>query len=227
MSGPQDHGVLHDLLDDLLDLVLPRHCAGCGVPGRTLCAPCAEQLGRPAFEHRPTPAPDGLPPLTTVAAYDGAVRSVLLAHKERGHLAMARPLGRALAEAVRLHGPGAVLVPVPSAAAAVRARGHDHARRVAAVAGRRLGQRTAAVLVQCRAVADQAGLDAGARARNLQGALAVRRRLDGLDVVVVDDLVTTGATVVEAARALTAAGARVRGAAAVAVTLRRVPGASG
>lgn len=220
-------GLLHGLLGDLLDLVLPRDCAGCGAAGATLCGRCADRLRRPAFSHRPTPAPAGLPPLSAVAAYDGPVRSVLLAHKERGRVALAVPLGEALAAAVRPYGPGAVLVPVPSAAAVVRARGHDHARRLAAVAARRLGQRTAAVLVQSRPVQDQAGLGAAARARNLHGALVARRRLDGVDVVVVDDLVTTGATVVEAARALTAAGARVRGAAAVAVTLRRTPGASG
>ena len=208
------------MLADLLDLVLPRDCAGCAEPGRTLCARCARELRRPAFAHRPCPAPAGLPDLTAAAAYDGVVRSVLLAHKERGRVGLAGPLGRALAEAVRLHGPGAVLVPVPSAASAVRARGHDHARRVAAQAGRQLGVRTAAVLVQSRAVDDQSGLDAGERRANLSGALTARRPVPGLDVVVVDDLVTTGATLAEAARALHAAGARVRGAAVVAATLR-------
>ena len=209
------------MLADLLDLVLPRDCAGCGQPGRTLCGRCAGALTAPAFAHRPTPAPAGLPPLTAVAAYDGVVRSLLLAHKERGRVALSRPLGRALAEAVRPHGSGVVLVPVPSAPAAVRARGHDHARRTACVAARRLGLRTAAVLLQARAVDDQSGLGAAARAANLDGALRARRRLDGIEVVVVDDLVTTGATLAEAVRALRCAGAQVRGAAVVAATLRR------
>jgi predicted amidophosphoribosyltransferase len=74
--------------------------------------------------------------------------------------------------------------------------------------------------VQARAVEDQSGLSAGARRDNLAGALRSRRRLDGREVVVVDDVVTTGATLAEAARALTAAGARVRGAAVVAATVR-------
>ena len=133
----------------------------------------------------------------------------------------ARPLGRALAGAVAAHGPGVVLVPVPSSPASVRARGHDHARRLTAVAGRAVGAPTAAVLVQARDVQDQAGLDTAARSANLTGALRARRRLDGLDVVVVDDVVTTGATLADAARALTAAGARVRGAAVVATTVLR------
>lgn len=207
------------MLADLLDLVLPRDCAGCSVPGRTLCPRCAAVLSGPPLGHLPTLP--GIPALAAAAAYDGVVRSLLLAHKERGRLALAGPLGRALAGVAALHGPGAVLVPVPSSRASVRARGHDHARRLAAVAGRRLGVRTAPVLVQSRHVADQAGLDATARSANLSGALVARRRLDGLPVVVVDDVVTTGATLAEAARALTAAGASVRGAAVVAATVLR------
>lgn len=209
------------MLVDLLDLVLPRDCAGCAAPGRTLCPGCGKALSGPPVAHRPTPAPPGLPPVVAAAAYDGVVRSLLLAHKERGRLALAGPLGRALARAAAAHGRGAVLVPVPSSPVSVRARGHDHARRLTAVAGRRLGARTAAVLVQARSVDDQSGLDAAARSANLAGALRARRRLDGLDVVVLDDVVTTGATIAEATRALTAAGAHVRGAAVVAATVRR------
>lgn len=210
------------MLADLLDLVLPRDCAGCGVPGRTLCPACTGLLlGAAPFDHRPTPAPAGLPPLTAAAAYDGVVRALLLAHKEHGRVGLAGPLGRALAAAAAPHGPGVVVVPVPSSRAAVRARGHDHARRLASGAARELGVRSAALLVPVRAVADQSGLDAASRAGNLAGALAARRDLTGVEVLVVDDVVTTGATLAEAARALTAAGARVRGAAVVAATPRR------
>jgi predicted amidophosphoribosyltransferase len=215
--------VLVDLPAALLDLVLPRDCAGCRAPGVGLCRACAAALHAGPRRTRPTPCPPGLPPLTAAAAYDGPVRALLLAHKEHGRLLLVRPLGAALAGAVALLAPppGAVLVPVPSSPAAVRARGHDHARRLAREAARRSGLRARPVLVPQRAVADQAGLDAAGRAANLAGALVVRHRLEGVDVVLVDDVVTTGATLAEAARALRAAGARVHGAAVVAATLRR------
>lgn len=107
-----------------------------------------------------------------------------------------------------------LLVPVPSARGAVRARGHDPARRIAlAAAGelRRTGTpaRVVAVLRQRRWVADQSGLNSRERLDNLAGALEVVaggvRLLGGGPVVLVDDLMTTGASLREAARAVRAA----------------------
>ncbi|MFD7735507.1 ComF family protein [Kitasatospora phosalacinea] len=85
------------------------------------------------------------------------------------------------------------------------------------------------MLRHSRPVADQAGLGAAERRRNLDGALAVPARvaprLAGHRLVLVDDLVTTGASLAEAARALRAAGCPPRAAATVAATARRGPGA--
>jgi predicted amidophosphoribosyltransferase len=172
---------------------------------------------------RPDPAPEGLPVVSAAVAYEGVVRRVLLAHKERGALGLAGPLGGALAAAVR-HGDGArgpgpvVLVPVPSARRAVRARGHDHVVRIARVAAGRLRAEgwvadVVPALALRRAVRDSAGLGARERRANLAGAMRLRtggvRLLRAVpprtSVVLVDDLMTTGATIAEAARALRAA----------------------
>ncbi|MGL4743631.1 MAG: ComF family protein [Dermatophilaceae bacterium] len=127
------------------------------------------------------------------------------------------------------------VVPVPASARARYRRGDDPVldlvRAAVRVAGCQPGVDTAAVLHHLRRVADQAGLGRTARAANLAGALAVRPRarrlVAGAVCLVADDVVTTGATLAEATRALRAAGARhVVGAAAVA-TPRRGDGLAG
>ncbi|MFB7269949.1 ComF family protein [Streptomyces sp. NPDC056244] len=205
---------------EITGLVLPVACGGCGSPRTPLCEDCGRALyGTWPCRVRPVPEPVGLPAVYAAAPYEDAVRSVLLAHKERGALGLAGPLGRALAGAVRDVAPAGtgvgplLLVPVPSSRRAVGARGHDATRRIAlAAAGelRRTGRacRVLPVLRQRRAVADQAGLGARQRRANLSGALEVAsggaRLLEGGRVVLVDDLMTTGSSLVEAARALRA-----------------------
>lgn len=125
------------------------------------------------------------------------------------------------------HGDRALaLVPVPSAPSAVRRRGHDpllrSARRAAATL-QRSGQQATVVagLQHGRRVADQAGLDRREREDNLHGSLVATRTANratyGCCVVLVDDIVTSGATLRESARALEAAGVRPCGAAVIAV----------
>lgn len=228
---------------EIAGLVLPADCAGCGLPRSVLCERCRGELyGHGPRRVRPDPEPVGLPPVHAAAPYAESVRSLLIAHKERGALALAKPLGGALAGAVlragRVHtGPGVrdrrgplLLVPVPSARHAVAGRGHDAGRRVAwAAAGVLRGAgfpvRVAAVLRLRRAVADQSGLDARQRRLNVAGAMGVARGAErlwrqGEPVVLVDDLMTTGATLAEAARAVSGAGGPVVGAAVVAAPWR-------
>ena len=128
-----------------------------------------------------------------------------------------------------------VLVPVPSAAAAVRDRGFDATAALAGRAARTLARqrpvRSSGLLAQRKGLADQADLDAVQRAANLRGGLrlaggidSLRCRPDGPALVVVDDLVTTGASLTEAVRCLETAGYEVLGAATVSATVRMLSG---
>ena len=110
-------------------------------PAGALVRPLRRLAPRSRPAHAPSPLAPGLPPTWTVTTYDGAVREALLAHKEHGRLGLAGPLGAALSRSVAAAvaasvaveaWPPVVLVPVPSARAATRARGHDPLLRTAA-----------------------------------------------------------------------------------------------
>jgi predicted amidophosphoribosyltransferase len=228
------------LLSALADLVLPRTCAGCGVPGPVLCRRCAVLLAapRPAAPRR---FPWGFPPTAAAGAYDGPVRPAVNAFKEQGRSELARPLGAALALAVAAvvsavppgRGP-VLLVPVPSSAAALRTRGRDHvreltARAVAELRAAGLPAAEARLLRRRGKARDSAGLSAAARRANLSGTFQrCAPPPPGVLLVLVDDVVTSGATLTEAAAALSAEGRPgdppVLGA-VVAATPRRPPGA--
>jgi predicted amidophosphoribosyltransferase len=221
----------------LLALAVPVECPGCGAVDVRLCSRCGAALAAPAGRV-PLTAP--LPVTTWACApYGGVVARCVVAWKDRGRLDLTTALGAALARAVdaalanapAVPGGRIVLVPVPSSAAARRARGADVTAALARAARADLRRRGLVVgvrpaLYQRRRVADQAGLGAGARRANLAGALGVRRtsrsRLRTAVVVLVDDIVTTGATAAEACAVLAEQGARVVGVAAACWTPRRL-----
>jgi predicted amidophosphoribosyltransferase len=199
----------------LADLVLPRTCAGCGVPGAVLCRRCGRLLTRPHLA-APRRFPLGFPPTVAAGAYEGPVRAAVLAFKERGRAELGRPLGTALALAaaavVSGGGPwGAeplLLVPVPPSAAGLRSRGRDHVRELTRravaelrAAGVEAGE--ARLLRRHGRVRDSAGLSAAQRRANLAGTFVPAGAPPSRGVVVlVDDVVTSGATLTEAAGVL-------------------------
>jgi predicted amidophosphoribosyltransferase len=233
----------------LVDLVLPAGCAGCRASStalrRGVCGDCvavvAELVPHPV---RPVPAPSGLPPCAALGGYQGVLRELVLSYKERGRHGLAGPLGALLAQVVTAHGGweshGAapvLLVPVPGTAQAVRHRHGDHVGRLARHAAVRLRDagRPAVVAHPLRALPrpDSAGLGSAARAAAAATAFRVRPsraarlqalvRSYGAQVVVVDDIVTTGVTAATVTARLAEAGVPVTAVAVLAATARRLP----
>lgn len=227
------------MLSELTDLVLGLSCAGCGRGGVDLCADCRRSLSplrgltRTTVEnvHDPSLGPC---PVVAGGTYEGLLREVVLAWKRRGHTRLTPHLGVLVAAAVCALDPPSrlTLVPVPTTRRSRRRRGADLVGDLATASAAAL--REVGVDARCRpwvtfarTPRDQVGLDADERAANLSGALRARsqarapaRRGGGPPgpetVVVVDDVLTTGATIGEMMRALAAVPVAVHGAAVVA-----------
>ena len=219
-----------------LDLVFPPTCIPCGAPGDDgldLCAGCRAEL--PAMGvaclrcARPLPdavlatpdAPAPLcgpcrrkpPPFTRAYAafrYEQPLPTLVGALKYRGRLDTLRLMGLLLAESltqVDAEAPAGI-VPVPLHPRRLRERGYNQALELARIVGRRLDVAVLAnSCARVRATPPQTGLEAKARQQNLRGAFAATADLTGAHLAVLDDVVTTGSTVGEVARALLAAGA--------------------
>ncbi len=198
-------------------MLFPTDCSGCGTQDRSLCAACRAAL---------------LPDVTlrlvgglrvhTAVEYGGRVRRVILAFKEQGRTDAAPALARTLVAAIAAataSAPAAELLCIPTSRAAYRRRGYDPVRLLL----RRSGARASRDLRFARATATQKALGVGERSTNLSGAFVARRRLDGRSFVLVDDILTSGATLAEAARAVREAGGEVVGAATLAFTVRLLP----
>lgn len=244
------HGTMGDMtswgwsaVEPWLQSVLPRNCAGCQRVGRLWCPACsvAVRSQRAAL----VPAPMGAPGIVAVAGeHRDLLRSAVLLHKSRHHagvfadlvylaaacLALVRAVLRALRGSPRHEGAHLALVPVPpSSPSAWRSPAGEVARSLAA----------GSVDVSCydllrsrRRRTAQKSLDAAGRARNVVGAFelnprrSVRRHTEGTSggavAVLIDDVVTTGATLSQARMVVESAGFVVP----AAIALTRTPGPS-
>lgn len=213
----------------LLDLLLPRECGGCGRTGTLWCRECAELMRDHPVQLSPRVDP-GVP-VWALGRYDGPRRRSVIEMKERGRRDLSTPLGIAVAGALATLerwgelGTGIrdpiVLVPAPTRARAARSRGGDPVRRVAESVRekRETGSavarpiRVCPILRMTRGVRDSVGLSAADRVTNVNGRVsldttAISSMAQDCDIVVLDDVLTTGATAAESVRALSLSGIR-------------------
>jgi ComF family protein len=193
------------LFERLLDLVFPDRCVVCGGGGGLFCAACRERL-RPYPAEVPTP---GLDAMAIAWIYDGAVRRAVHSMKYRRRRRVADALGDALAAAL-VAPPADALVPVPLHAERMAERGFNQAEELARRLGRRWGLPVcAAGLARARDTGHQARLNRRERRDNVAGAFCWQGPGQApARALLVDDVLTTGATLAACAEALRAAGTR-------------------
>lgn len=210
------------------ELLFPQRCISCKTLGRALCPSCLPEW---KFENRFQILRDNQGnrlPVFSSADYSDVTRSIILAAKESSikdaDRLVTQALNFSLAKFLQCNFAN-LLVPIPSRAQATRTRGRDFLAEITQGVAKEFNIDSAALLRHRRKVRDQSGLSLGARRNNLAGAFVLdsgRGQPLGAELLLIDDLVTTGATLLEAARALRYAGFEVKGAvtAAVAQPLR-------
>ena len=210
------------LRDAAADLFLGSSCPGCARPGWGACPACLAALGRET-PVRTIHTESGEWPVWAACTYRPPIPALLKAWKDEGAWGLTTPFATAVVRTVVAHDPGnCLVVPVPSRAVAVRERGHDHARSLARSVARGLGWRSEPLLRVGSAGVDQFDLARQERWRNMAG--AIRAQAGHGRVLLIDDVVTTGASLQASATALTEAGWTVVGAATIASSeLRLTP----
>ena len=186
----------------MLDLAGPPRCAACGLLGHVVCASCRDEL----VECPPLDAPPPLARLSAAYLYESVPRALVLGLKLGGLRTRAGPLAEAMCRSAWRDAIGGdVLTWVPGNVVEARRRGYDHAEVLARLVATRLGIPATHLLTAASAKLDQTGLSRAQRRDNPMGAF-VARPVHGR-VVLVDDVMTTGATICACARALIAGGA--------------------
>ena len=211
------------LISELKYLLFPTRCFGCRELGYSICSKCRKLWNPHLYQSR-------VYNLAVYSAipYSPVAKNILLAAKEQS-VKSADQLVRSAMKA-SLHelfqkSPSCALVPIPSGRTSNRRRGREFINEMAISVARDFGVAVLPLLEHQRIIRDQSKLNISSRRENLAMALSIKpqfhRNYSGEKVVILDDLITTGATINEANRALTRGGFAVQAAATACVALRR------
>jgi ComF family protein len=208
-----------------LDFLLPLRCLGCGKEGSLICPSCCETLPRvklPLCQRCGDTVSEGILcrncinyPLTidgirSVFLFQGTVRQAILQLKYKHLKAVSAPLAQLLVEFLHSRPmKGEVIVPVPLHPKRLRQRGYNQASLVAEELNKLIGLPVAEdALIRVQDAVPQARTrSAQERRQNVKDAFACHQELEGKQILLIDDVCTTGATLDACATALKAAGA--------------------
>jgi len=224
LGGLRVARVAASVIDAVVRTVLPPVCAGCGVSGHWMCPicdTCVRRIDLGSICERCGGHREGATTCVRCAdwsrslarcrsayIFDGAVRQSIHRLKYSGEHARAEWCGIEIARlAIELGWRPDILVPVPLHRSILRTRGYNQSAKIASFASIALSVPWGDVLVRTRPTVSQVGLDADHRRENVSGAFACRYDLTDLAIVLIDDVVTTGATLEACAETCQSAGA--------------------
>ena len=208
-------------MKSLTELIFPSRCIGCSQLGISICSICRKSW-HPHIYHRGIKVSDKTYPVISAIEYSPIASRVLLRAKEANQEAADQLLVKAITHSLRYflknYG-GGDLVAIPSRRSATRKRGRDFMQEITESVANIETLKSIKILQHQRAVRDQSKLNSQQRNRNIAGAFSTTCNLAKAassgntgPLIIVDDLVTTGATLAEAIRALQTAGFNVLGA---------------
>ena len=212
--------IFRSVINSLSSLIIPVQCLSCSAADQILCARCAHQL----LNHLPQSDLEVAQGKTIMRIashlpFGDLVSQVVLGAKDDANPKLERIIIEALVKARACFDDDVVLIPIPSTSAARRKRGRDFVLDMTRSLAELSGDIVIPLLTYTRKVAPQKSLNAHDRALNLKGALAARTdlahrfraHLIEKEILIVDDVLTTGATMLEGFRAVAAVGARCLG----------------
>jgi predicted amidophosphoribosyltransferase len=211
------------IFSDFKYLLFPTRCFGCRELGYSICSQCRKLWNPHLYQSRISDLA-----IYSAIPYSPVAKNILLSAKEQNIKSadeLVRSAMRAsLQELFQKHS-SCALVPIPSGRSSNRRRGRDFICEMASSVAKDFGVAVLPLLEHRRVIRDQSNLNIAGRRENLAMALSIKPEFHGIysgeSVVILDDLVTTGATINEANRALTRGGFKVQAAATACVALRR------